>query len=120
MLRKLSAAVLGTLLISGVAAAQGVAPFPSSVNESGSNLPALTDGKTYNPFGRFAAGRWQATEPASVSESMPDMTGGLDHPTMGKGATRYPAGTGTAGYPSNVSESMPEMTGDISHPTMRH
>ena len=120
MLRKLSAAVLGTLLITGVAAAQGVSTFPSSVNETGSNLAALTDGKTYNPFGRFAAGPWQATEPSSVSESMPDMTGGLDHPTMGKGATRDLGGAGTVGYPANVSESMPEMTGGISHPTMGH
>ena len=120
MLGKLSAALLGTILISGFAAAQSVSTFPSSINETGSNLPAVTDGKTYNPFGKLAKGRWQASDPSIVNESMPEMTGDLLHPTMGGGATRHSGGAVQIPGPTSVNESMPEMTGGMSHPTMGH
>lgn len=58
--------------------------------------------------------------PSSVSESMPEMTGGQDHPTMGK-KDATPSKKKSAGKtpePSSVSESMPVMTGGQDHPTM--
>ena len=59
-----------------------------------------------------------AQQPSSVSESMPEMTGGQSHPTMGTPATRSKKPTKDIPGPSSVSESMPEMTGGQSHPTM--
>ena len=60
--------------------------------------------------------------PSGVSESMPEMTGGQDHPTMGKKGNKPAAeskkGGKAAPGPSSVSESMPEMTGGQDHPTM--
>ena len=92
MLRKISVAIVGTMLLSGVAAAapftvQPTPTFPASVNETGPNYASPT---TSSP--RLVAGRIGAPEqvqtPSSVSESMPEMTGGQSHPTMGIGATR--------------------------------
>jgi hypothetical protein len=120
MLRKVSATVAGAFLISGLAVAQETSTFPFSVSETGSNLPIARDGQTYNPFGRFAAGRWEVPEPSSVSESMPEMTGGQTHPTMGPGRarTRDIRAALDEPWPASVNESMPEMTGDQTHPTM--
>ena len=120
MLRKLSAVVVGTLLISGIAAAQSTSTFPASPNESGPNYPVTSDGRTYNPFGGFAGGR-RSSDPSQVDESHPGYTGEQAMPSMEgrRGAT------GTAGStqrsvpgPASVDESHPGHTGGQSMPSM--
>ena len=124
MLPRSSLLILGTVLATGVAAAapfsvQPSPTFPTSISESGPNYPAPTTraaGSLSGPTG--ASGAVQT--PSSVSESMPEMTGGQSHPTMGSGAARDARTPRNVGAPSSVSENMPEMTGGQSHPTMRH
>lgn len=63
----------------------------------------------------------ETKSPSSVSESMPEMTGGQDHPTMGKKSAtpaKNDKAKKSAKEPSSVSESMPQMTGGQDHPTM--
>lgn len=124
MLRKLSAAFVGTLFVSGVAAAasifavQPTPTFPSSVNETGPNYPALTVERTFAPAGATGEAWQEVQVPSSVSEIMPEMSGGQSHPTMGSGATRGTGPSRDVPYPSSVNETMPEMSGGQSHPTM--
>ena len=119
MIRKLIGVVVGTLLLTGVSAAQNTPPFPSSVNDAGPNYPVPNDGRTYNPFGRFAGGA-PASEPSQVDESHPGHTAGQDMPSMrgGRGATGGASGTGRAPFPSSVDESHPGHTGGQSMPSM--
>jgi hypothetical protein len=117
MLRKISLAVAGTMLLSGIAAAApfGTSTFPASVNDTGPNYPATTTGLSTS---LGATGPVQLMQtPSSVSESMPEMTGDRSHPTMGTGATRGNRAPRDHAGPCSVSESMPEMCGQ-SHPTM--
>ena len=119
MLRKISLAIAGTMLLSGVAVAapfaiQAAPTFPTSVSEAGPNYPAPTTAAARS----FAGATGVVQVPSSVSESMPEMTGGQAHPTMGTGATRATRPGRTVPEPSSVNESMPEMTGGQSHPTM--
>ena len=120
MLRKLSVVVVGTLLISGIAAAQSTSTFPASPNESGPNYPVTSDGRTYNPFGRFSGGR-QSPEPAQVDESHPGHAGGQAMPSM-EGRRGATSSTGSAGRsvsgPASVDESHPGHTGGQSMPSM--
>lgn len=121
LLTKLSAALAGALLISGVAAAQSTSTFPMSVNDSGPNYAVTSDGRTYNPFGTFAGGR-QAPQPSQVDETHPAHTAGQAMPSMeaGRGATGT-AGSGTRSVPgpASVDESHPGHTGGQSMPSMR-
>ena len=122
MLRKLSLTIAGTLFAASAAlagpwAAQPTSTFPSSVSDAGPNYVAPSAAAPR--FANTTSVRDVQT-PSSVSESMPEMTGDLHHPTMGTGATRDTRGAANVGYPSSVDESMPEMTGGQSHPTMRH
>jgi hypothetical protein len=120
MLRKICLAIAGTMLLSGVAAAAsfGTPASPTSVNDTGPNYPAPTTALSRSAG---ATGPVQSLQlPSSVSESMPEMTGGQAHPTMGTGATRAPQAARDIPGPSSVSESMPEMAGGQSHPTMGH
>ena len=115
MLRKLSLAIAGTVLAASAAIATAATPaFPSSVSDAGPNYAAPT--ATSPRFVNTIPVR-DVKAPSSVSESMPEMTGDLDHPTMGTGVTRGGRGAGIGGYPSSVDESMPVMTGGQSHPT---
>ena len=121
MLRtKLFAALAGAVLMSGVAAAQSTSTFPMSVSETGPNYPMTSDGRTFNPFGRFAGGR-QAPEPSQVDESHPGHTAGQAMPSMDgrRGAT---SNTGASGRsvtgPASVDESHPGHTGGQSMPSM--
>ena len=120
MSRKLYFAVVGTLLMSGIAAAQSTSTFPMSVNDTGPNYPTVSDGRTYNPFGRFAGGR-TVPEATSVDETHPGMTGGQEMPSMrgGRGATGT-AGSGTRSVPgpASVDETHPGHTGGQSMPSM--
>lgn len=123
MLRKLSVGlVAGTLssaaLAASIFAVQPSSTFPSSVTDAGPNYPAPT--ATYQRSASAAGIAGEVRTPSTVSESMPEMTGGQSHPTMGTGATRAPARGRAVGAPGSVSESMPEMTGGQTHPTMRH
>lgn len=117
MLRKISLAIVGATLFSGVAAAA-----PSSVNET---MPEMTGGQSHPTMGKKDATpsktpRKAVPHAASVSESMPMMTGGQSHPTMGKkDAALGKKPTKPVPNPSSVSESMPEMSGGQSHPTMK-
>lgn len=120
MIRKLTAAVVGTLLLTGIAAAQSTSPFPSSVNDAGPNYPVANDGRTYNPFGRFSGGR-AAPEASQVDESHPGHTGGQDMPSMRGRRAAADSATGPAGspgYPSSVDEAHPGHTGGQSMPSM--
>ena len=119
MLRKISVAIVGTALVSGLAPAAPtfVTPaFPSSVNDTGPNYSSPTVPLTFPRIGAIAKPR-EVPAPSSVSESMPEMTGGQSHPTMGIGATRGNQAPRDHVMPCSVSESMPEMCGQ-SHPTM--
>lgn len=120
MLRKLSATVAGALLIAGAAVAQSTSTYPMSVQDTGPNYPATSDGRTYNPFGRFAGGR-QAPEPSQVDESHPGHTGGQAMPSM----EERRGAPGTAGVstrsvpgPASVDETHPGHTGGQSMPSM--
>lgn len=118
---KLSAALAGALLISGVAAAQSTSTFPMSVNDSGPNYPVASDGRTYNPFGRFAGGR-QAVEPSQVDEAHPGHTAGQAMPSMeGRRGATGTAGSGTRAVPgpASVDESHTGHTGGQAMPSMR-
>ena len=117
MLRNLSLAIAGTMLAASAAVAASwtaTDAFPSSVNDTGPNYAAPT---AASPRFIDTTPVRDVTTPSMVSESMPEMTGDLDHPTMGSGATRGAQGGGNVGYPSSVDESMPVMTGGQSHPT---
>lgn len=120
MIRNLTAAVVGTLLLTGIAAAQSTTPFPMSVNDAGPNYSVANDGRTYNPFGRFAGGR-AAPEASQVDESHPGHTGGQDMPSMrgSRGATSSATGAaGSAAFPSSVDETHPGHTAGQSMPSM--
>ena len=124
MLRKLPIALAASVLVSGVAAAaplfavQPTATFPVSINESGPNYPAPTTlGAPLQT--RTAGGFAEVQSPSSSNETMPEMTGGQSHPTMGTGATRAATPSRSVPYPASVNETMPEMSGGQSHPTMR-
>lgn len=115
MLRKLSLCIAGTLLAASAAIAGPVTDaFPSSVTDAGPNYAAPTAASPR--FVNTIPARDVKT-PSSVSDTMPEMTGDLDHPTMGRGATRGGSSAAFGGYPSSVSENMPVMTGGQSHPT---
>ena len=123
MLRKLSIAIAGSMLLAGTAAAaplfaiQPSSTFPSSSNETGPNYPAPTlEGARSQA--RTTAGFREVQTPSSVNETMPEMTGDQTHPTMGSGATRATGPSRNVPYPSSVNETMPEMSGGQSHPTM--
>lgn len=77
MLRKLTLAIGTTLLLSGTAIAAPA--FPSSVSEAGPNYPAPSAAAPARAVGGAIAGELQV--PSSVSESMPEMTGDVAHPT---------------------------------------
>jgi hypothetical protein len=119
MLRNISVAIAATVLVSGLAAAAPtfVTPaFPSSVNDTGPNYSSAAAPLTLQRTGTISLSR-EVPAPSSVSESMPEMTGGQSHPTMGTGATRGNRVPRDHAGPCSVSESMPEMCGQ-SHPTM--
>ena len=92
MLRKLSIALTGAMLLSGAAvAAQDT--FPSSANESAPTL-TYSASRTFTPFWlRFGAG---AAAPSQVDETHPAHTAGQRMPTM-EGARAEPPARGRAG-----------------------
>jgi hypothetical protein len=118
MLRKLSIALSGALLMSGVAvAAQDT--FPSSVNETASYGPAAGT-RVNTPFWlRFGAG---AAAPSQVDETHPAHTAGQRMPSMegARGATAAGASSRAVPEPSSVDDAHPGHTGGQSMPSMGH
>ena len=80
MLRKMTWVIAGTVMLTGVATAAPTSTFPSSVTEAGPNYPAPT---AFVPERAAIAHSAVAKVrvPSSVSESMPEMTGDVAHPT---------------------------------------
>ena len=123
MLRKVSAVIAASMLVSGIAAAapffaiQPTSTFPSASNEVGPNYPSPTL-EAARSQSSAAAGFLEVQTPSASAETMPEMTGDQTHPTMGTGATRPSSHLRSVPYPASVNESMPEMTGGQSHPTM--
>ena len=78
MLRKLSLAIAAAMMLSGAALAAST--FPSSVTEAGPNYAAPTAAAPAR-FGGATLALGEVRVPSSVSESMPEMTGDVDHPT---------------------------------------
>lgn len=84
MLRRISLAIAGTLLVSGVVvaaphfAAQATPTFPVSVNETGPSQSTLTTESAPACPGAMTGGMGAA----SMSEMMQQMMGGQAHPAM--------------------------------------
>jgi hypothetical protein len=115
MLRKLSIALAGAILLSGAAAAQSA--FPSSVNETQSYGPSA-GARISTPFWlRFGA---RGRAPTQVDETHPAHTAGPDMPTMqgARGATGGAADPRRVPGPSQVDEAHPGHTAGQSMPSM--
>lgn len=121
MLRKLSTALAGAFLVAGAVTAQAAPGYPTSITEAGPNYAAPGDGLTRNPFGAYATGRRQVSEPSQVDDAHPAHTAGQRMPTMegGRGATSAGA-AGALATPSSVDESHPAHTGGQSMPSMSY
>lgn len=115
MLRKISVAIAGTVLVSGMAVAAPFAiqpspTFPTSVSDINPWLPAYP--AATRAVGATAAGPafGEVKTPSSVPETMPEMTGGRSHPSMeGQRNVKgpYVAPRNVPAWPSSVSEVNP-------------
>ena len=115
MLRKITIAIAGTLLVSGMAVATASATetaptFPTSISEINPWLPAYSaaNGAVGATTGAGAFGEVQT--PSSVPDVMPEMAGGQSHPTMqgARAGTRaYVAPRNVPAWPASVNESNP-------------
>ena len=99
MLRKMTLVIAGTVILTGAAIAAPTSTFPSSITDAGPNYPAPT---AFAPERSAAAGTTagEVRVPSSVSESMPEMTADLEHPThmgaaRGTSVPRFLRGSGS-------------------------
>ena len=112
MLRKMTWVIAGTVMLTGVATAAPTSTFPSSVTEAGPNYLAPTVVAAERaPARATAAGAVRV--PSSVSESMPEMTGDVAHPTHtgAAGGTSVPRFLGGSGSAAGSAE-LPPIIGD--------
>ena len=116
MLRKLSIAAAGALLLSGIAVAAQDS-FPSSANETAS-YGADVGSRINTPF--WLSFGTPAVAPSQVDETHPAHTAGQRMPSMegARGATRAADDARGVAAPSSVDEAHPGHTGGQSMPSM--
>ena len=115
MLRKITLAIAGTALVSGMAiagplAVQSTPTFPTSVSEINPWLAAYPAATGAVGATASAGALYEVRTPSSVPDVMPEMTGGHTHPTMeGARAARraYVAPSNVPAWPTGVNESNP-------------